>query len=126
MADLPRRALEVQVVSQEGNLVRMQAAGRLVHGTLAESPDPIGTLLGKDTFSRTVLLSLAQVTFIDSSGIGWLLGCRRRFREGGGKFVIHSVPPVVLDIMRVMKLEHVLRLAEDEDAALAMVQGGSG
>jgi anti-anti-sigma regulatory factor len=53
--------------------------------------------------------------------MGWLLLCNKRFREADGRLVIHSVPPVVLDVMKVMRLDRVLKLAEDEVAALAML-----
>ena len=114
--------MEVTLVAQEGGVARLRAAGEITHTTLAESPEPIGKLLGNDGFAQTVLLSLAEVSFMDSSGVGWLLGCRRRFREGGGQFVLHSIPPNLLEILRVMRLEQVLRLAPDENAALALVQ----
>jgi anti-anti-sigma factor len=115
--------MEMKLTSKEGGVSRLQAAGRIVHSTLAPSPDPIGDILGSDGFAGPVLLSLAGVSFVDSSGIGWLLGCRKRFREAGGRLVIHSVPAQVLDIIKVMRLGHVLQLAEDESTALALVQG---
>jgi anti-anti-sigma factor len=118
--------LEIKLITHEGTVVRLEAAGRLVHSTLAPCPDPIGRLLGGDAFTRTVLLSLEGVDFMDSSGIGWLLACRKRFREAGGSLVVHSVPTAVLDVIKVMRLGHVLRLADDESAALAMVQGETG
>ena len=118
--------LEIKLITHEGTVVRLEAAGRLVHSTLAPCPDPIGRLLGGDAFTRTVLLSLEGVDFMDSSGIGWLLACRKRFREAGGSLVVHSVPAAVLDMIKVMRLGHVLRLADDESAALAMVQGETG
>jgi len=123
MADPERRDMELKLVSQERGVVRLQAGGRIVHSTLAPSPDPIGDVLGSDGFGQTVLLSLSRVSFVDSSGIGWLLGCRKRFREAGGRLVVHSVPAQVLDIIKVMRLGHVLQLADDEPAALAMVRG---
>ena len=126
MAGLDKDDLEIKLISHAGTVVHLEASGRLVHSTLAPCPDPIGRLLGADAFTRTVLLSLEGVEFMDSSGIGWLLACRKRFREAGGKLVVHSVPAAVLDVIKVMRLGHVLRLADDEPAALAMVQGETG
>jgi anti-anti-sigma factor len=123
MADPDRRDMEVKLVSRDGGVIHLLAAGRIVHATLAPSPDPIGDLLGREGFAAQVLLSLEGVSFVDSSGIGWLLGCRKRFREAGGRLVIHSVPIQVLDIIKVMRLGHVLQLADNEATALAMIQG---
>jgi stage II sporulation protein AA (anti-sigma F factor antagonist) len=126
MADPEKQDLEIKLVSREGTVVRLEAVGRLVHSTLAPCPDLIDKLLGSDAFAQTVLLSLEGVDFMDSSGIGWLLASRKQFREAGGSLVIHSVPAQVLDVIRVMRLGHVLGLAEDESAAMAMVQGVAG
>jgi anti-anti-sigma factor len=126
MAEPEKQDLQIKLITHEGVVVRLEATGRLVHSTLAPCPDPIGKLLGGEAFTHTVLLSLVGVDFMDSSGIGWLLACRKRFREAGGSLVVHSVPAAVLDVIRVMRLGHVLRLADDESAAMALVQGERG
>lgn len=105
-----------------GGIVRLLARGHFVQSTLPSS-DPVGDVLGPTGYGQKVLLSLAEVKFFDSTGLGWLLKCNKRFREAGGVLVVHSIPPVVLDMMRVMGLSQVLRLADDEQSALAMIQG---
>jgi anti-sigma B factor antagonist len=113
--------MQLNIVSNDGGVVRVQAGGQITQGALAANPEPLGVLLGEGGYGRRVALSLADATFLDSSGMGWLLLCNKRFREADGRLVIHSVPPVVLDVMKVMRLDRVLKLAEDEVAALAML-----
>lgn len=115
--------MELSIQSTDGNVVRVQVAGQIVQNALASS-EPLGKLLNNG-FGRKVLLSLAEATFIDSSGLGWLLGCNKRFRECAGLLVVHSVPPMVLDVMKVMQLDRVLKIAEDDTSALALAQGGN-
>ncbi len=114
--------MEILILSNDGEIVRLLIRGQVVQATLS-SPEPLSEALGGNGYCRRVVLSLAETTFIDSSGIGWLLGCNKRFREGGGKLVIHSVPPIVLDMLRVMRLHEVLKVADDESGALAMIRG---
>jgi anti-sigma B factor antagonist len=113
--------MQLNIVSNDGGVVRVQAAGQITQGALAANPEPMGTLLGEGGYGRRVALGLAETTFLDSSGMGWLLLCNKRFREADGRLVIHSVPPVVLDVIKVMRLDLVLKIAEDEAAALAML-----
>jgi anti-sigma B factor antagonist len=113
--------MQLSIVSNDGGVVRVRASGQITQGALAANPEPMGPLLGEGGYGRRVALSLADATFLDSSGMGWLLLCNKRFREADGRLVIHSVPPVVLDVIKVMRLDQVLKIAEDEVAALAML-----
>ena len=106
----------------QGDVVRLLAKGQIVQCALSLS-DLMEEVLGPSGFGGPVLLSLADATYLDSSGVGWLLKCNKRFRDAGGSLVIHSIPPVVLDIMNVMRLSQVLKLCEDEESALATIQG---
>jgi len=116
--------MKLSTVSDDGHVLRLQAAGRITHDVLSPSGDELGNLLGAGGYARRVVLSLADVDFIDTSGVSWLLARHKRFREAGGKLVIHSVMPMVLGVLKVLHLHAVLHLADNETAALALVQGG--
>lgn len=116
------KEMEIAMLPGHGDVVSMIARGPIVQRTLMLS-NPMGEMPGVSGYDRKVILSLAEVTLFDSTALGWLLKCNKRFREGGGSLVIHSIPPVVLDMMKIMGLPQVLRLAEDEQAALAMIEG---
>lgn len=114
-----KRPMHLKIISRDGDIVRVEASGQIVQGALADRPDPLADLLGAGAYTQRVLLSLAEATFIDSTGLGWLLRCNKDFREASGRLVIHSVPPIILDVIKVMRLEEVLTLAEDEASARA-------
>jgi anti-anti-sigma factor len=113
--------MRLNIVSNDGGVVRVQAAGQITQGSLAANPEPLAGLLGEGGYGRRVALGLAEATFLDSSGMGWLLLCNKRFREAAGRLVIHSVPPLVMDVIKVMRLDQVLKIADDETAALALL-----
>lgn len=114
--------MEITKLTGLGEVVRLLAKGQIVQRTLSSS-DLLGEVLGPAGYDGKVLLSLAEVSFVDSTGLGWLLKCNKTFREAGGILVIHSIPPVVLDIISVMRLSQVLKLSDDEESALASIQG---
>ena len=109
--------MQLNIVSSDGAVSRLQVTGQITQGALASQPEPIGELLGEGAYARRVTLDLSEATFIDSTGLGWLLQCNKHFREAGGMLVIHSVPPVILDVVKVMRLDQVLKIVEDEAAA---------
>lgn len=115
--------MELNVLSTEGDLVRMELRGNVVQTTL-RSPEPMGQLLGDGGYAKRVILGMADTSFVDSSGIGWLLSCNKRFRQSAGTLVIHSVPPIVLDMMKIMRLDQVFKIADDERAAQCQATGG--
>jgi len=117
---------QLAILSSQDDVVRMQLSGQVVQAILPELSRQMETLLGPEAHRGKVLLDMAQTTFIDSSALGWLLGCSKRFRESTGRLVLHSVAPVVLDVLRVMRLDRVLQIAEDERAALALAQAPQG
>src|SRR5215469_15868804 len=87
---------------------------------LRAGEDPLEQVLGKDCYGRKVVLSLQKSSFIDSAGIGWLVMCHKRFREAGGCLVLHSIPPMVDHVFRLLGLVDVLNMACDESHAEAL------
>jgi anti-anti-sigma factor len=67
--------------------------------------------------SNSIILSLERTTFIDSSGIGWLIDSQRKSKAAGGKLVLYSAPPRVRDVFDLLKMRVVLNLKDDEAAA---------
>ncbi len=116
--------IELNSQGEQGEVVRLLAKGQIVQRTLSSS-DLLGETLSPAGYDRRVLLSLAEVTFVDSTGLGWLLKCNKQFRDAGGTLMLHSIPPVVLDVINVMRLSQVLKLFDDEESALASIQGAN-
>jgi len=117
--------MDVKLVSDDGQLLRLAVEGRVVQSDSTPGLEPIGKLLGQQGYARRVVLSLADTEYIDSSGLSWLLVCHKRFCQAGGRLVIHSVPPGVMETIRMMRLDRVLYLADDEQAAAKLAQGDS-
>jgi anti-anti-sigma factor len=112
--------MKLTVLSSADGITRVQSAGEITLADFEGQGDPLAGLLGCDWHHGTVMLSLADSAFIDSAGVGWLVRCHQQCLEGGGRFVVHSIPPMVNHVFRLMQLGTVLHLADDEAAALRL------
>lgn len=95
-------------------LIRIRCEGPL---SRREPDDPLHRLLGPHCYSHKVLLNLEGCQMADTSGISWLLSSDRQFRKSGGRLVLYSVPPIVIDVLHFVRLEALLHLASTEQVA---------
>ena len=80
-------------------------------------------LLGPKWAAARVLLNMDDVPYLDSSAIGWLIGMQKQFRAAGGMLVLHSVQTPVRNVLSLLKIERVVPIAADADAARALAAG---
>lgn len=63
---------------------------------------------------RTVILNLQDVRFVDSSGLGVILGRYKKLLPLGGKLKITNVPPHIYKIMELSGLPKIISFYLDE------------
>lgn len=73
-------------------------------------------LAGLPPGSRLVL-DLEAVTFVDSAGLGALIGAIRRARENGGDAVVCRPRPSVNRVLQLVGLPRIVYVARDLDEA---------
>jgi anti-anti-sigma factor len=117
--------MKFSIKSQINGLKMVEVFGDLCQKRLAAEGDPLEDLLGPDCYGQKVLLDLHGLDSIDSSGVGWLLGCQRKFRAAGGVLVLHSLAPFARDVMKILNMHLVFRMADDEAGAIRMAQEDS-
>ena len=66
-----------------------------------------------------------QVTYLDSSAIGWLITSQKAFRAAGGYIVLHSLQPRVKQVLAMLRFERVVPLADNAEAAREMIAAGA-
>ncbi len=74
-----------------------------------------------DTGSTHVAVNLASVTELDSSGIGALVRAFTVFKRAGGKCTFFAANKRVMMLLKMVRLDTILDLAEDEATALARI-----
>jgi anti-anti-sigma regulatory factor len=109
--------MQFHLVSDDQQIVRINVEGDLT----PERPEdaPLGSTLGEGIYHRKVALNLADSPFANSPGMGWLLINHDRFSKAGGKCVAHSLPPGVMQAIKLLRLDKKLLLADNEAAAVA-------
>ena len=105
---------------EQDTLLRLQGVGELSWLHLSDTGDPLENLLGPQCYGRKVLLNLEQVQTIDTGGVCWLLRVDKRFRGAAGKLVLYRMPPLIRDVLEVLRLTPLLCIADDEPAASAL------
>jgi len=74
-----------------------------------------------DAGTTHVAVNLAGVTELDSSGIGALVRSFTTLKRAGGKCTFYAPSKRVLMLIKMVRLDTILDLAEDEAAALTRV-----
>lgn len=82
---MSQQKIDIEVASQEGYKV-IRPTGDLDVYTVGSLRDAIGAMIEED--STKVVVDLDGVPFMDSSGLGALMGGVRRLRESGGDLAI--------------------------------------
>jgi anti-anti-sigma factor len=117
------QAMKLTLIATEHDVTRIQNEGDITQMDFRAGTDLMANLLGPDGYSRKVLLNLEKTPYIDSAGVGWMVMCHKHFKEAGGRLVIHSVPPMVNQILRLLRMPDILYMAGDEAAAKALALG---
>lgn len=74
-----------------------------------------------DSGTTHVAVNLAGVTELDSSGIGALVRSFTTFKRAGGKCTYYAPSKRVMMLIKMVRLDTILDLVEDEAAALARI-----
>ena len=69
--------------------------------------------------ARNIAVNLAGVTMLDSSGIGALVRSFTSVSRGGGKFVLFAPTKMIRQTLKMVRLDSILSIYDDEAAALA-------
>lgn len=65
-----------------------------------------------------VLIDLSGVPFLDSAGLGALIGGVRRAREGGGDVAVYGARPAVARLLHTTGFDRVATVSDTESDAL--------
>ncbi|MCA0985862.1 anti-sigma F factor antagonist [Guptibacillus algicola] len=97
-------------------LIRLE--GELDHHTAEELRERVDQLLEERKIEH-IVLSLEGLSFMDSSGLGVILGRYNKVKSFGGEMVVCSISPAVKRLFEMSGLFKIVRLEDDEQHALA-------
>jgi anti-sigma B factor antagonist len=96
-----------------GHVTILDIHGRIVLGDeIGQLRDAVRALVGGG--KKKIILNLADVDYIDSSGVGELVGCFTTVRNAGGELKLLNLTQKVHDVLYVTKLYTVFDIKDDE------------
>ncbi|MFN7921807.1 MAG: STAS domain-containing protein [Bryobacteraceae bacterium] len=103
---------------QVGDVTVVDASGRITLGEgSSDLRDQIAKLVAAG--NKKVLLNMADISYIDSSGIGELVSGYTTVTNQGGKLKLLSLTKRVQDLLQITKLYTVFEVFDDEAKAVA-------
>jgi stage II sporulation protein AA (anti-sigma F factor antagonist) len=103
-------------VKRQVLLVRL--SGELDHHTADELRTKIIDILESEHIHH-IVLNLQDLSFMDSSGLGVILGRYKQIKNSGGEMVVCSISPSVQRLFEMSGLFKIIRLEQTEQNALA-------
>lgn len=102
---------------EENDVTTVEISGKL---TLGEATNTLRTTireLVEDGFRR-ILLNMAEVPYIDSSGVGELIGAYTNVTNAGGEMKLLNLARHTHDLLKITKLYTIFETFEDEATAI--------
>ncbi|WP_211879726.1 STAS domain-containing protein [Pseudarthrobacter albicanus] len=93
----------------------IRAAGRLNMVSAPKLRDFVADVVASG--SSRIVLNLADTAFMDSSGLGALIGCLKAARQAGGDLRIAAVQPQVKMVLELTSMDRVLTSYASADEA---------
>jgi anti-sigma B factor antagonist len=102
---------------QAGSVTIVDISGRIILGQeTASLRGLVSDLLSKG--HNKILFNLADVDYIDSSGVGYIVGAFSSVRNHNGELKVLNPTRNVQDVLQKTKLNRILEIKDDEAAAL--------
>ncbi len=105
--------MPVKIISTQQRVTAF-LEGEIDHHTAAALRMEIDDAIQRNK-PKTLKLDFADVTFMDSSGIGLVMGRFRTLQPFGGKLVVSNLSPQVYKIMQLAGLEKIAKISKRED-----------
>jgi anti-sigma B factor antagonist len=100
-----------------GSVTILDLAGRItIDEDAARLKDKIDSLLLRQQTS--VILNLAEVSYIDSGGLGQLAASYAALMKAGGELKLLNVTKRTYDLLSITRLATIFQIFDTEDAAL--------
>ena len=109
----------------QGAVVLIDVSGKLIAGDdSGQLKDKINSLIFQGR--RQIVLNLAGVSYIDSTGLGELAAAHATVARKGGQIVLVSLTARVQDLLAICRLLTVFDVFDTEAEALATLQPLTG
>ncbi len=106
--------IDLEVVSQ---VLIVRLSGELDHHTAEKLKQQMEDKILKGHV-QNIVLSLENLHFMDSSGLGVILGRYKQITSRGGEMVVCSINPLIYRLFELSGLFKIIKIRENEGEAL--------
>lgn len=111
-------------VREDGSVAILKLSGRLDLNSGTVLKEQVKKLFAKNTTS--VHLNMAEVEFINSSGLGALVSIMKEARTRRGRLTLSNLATYVQEIFEITQLSHIFEIFPGEREALQSFQSAVG
>ncbi len=108
--------IKVNVRETDGDCNIVELAGEIDVYTSPKVKDALGELIDRGVYN--LVIDLEKVRYIDSTGLGVLIGGLKRVREHGGTVNLVCTNPQIKKIFDITGLVKIFGIYDSEDAAM--------
>ncbi len=103
---------------EQGHVIVFDVSGRIMGGPDADTfHELVKKTIGED--KKHILVNLAKVNWINSTGLGILIAAYTSIRDAGGEFKLANLSDRIESILMITKLSGIIESYDNEDEALA-------
>lgn len=110
--------MEVKLLGERRALL-VRLCGELDHHTAAGIKEEADRML-RSTNAVNIIFDFTELSFMDSSGIGMLMGRYKKVRTLGGKVVAFGINAQVLRVMEMSGIDKIIKLTPSYERAIRL------
>lgn len=117
---MQRRYAEVSLTIEldtKENVLCVRLAGELDHHTADMLREKVTEIIERGQINH-IILNLEKLTFMDSSGLGVILGRYKQVKLNNGEMVVCAISPPVKRLFEMSGLFKIINLETSEETAL--------
>ena len=102
----------------DNSVTILEITGSVVLGKSAdELSKELSSLLGDDMV-ESVILNMENINYIDSTGLGEVVGHLTRYKENGKRLRLVKPNETVVKLMELTRLDQIVKIYQSEEEAL--------
>ncbi|MBR5528413.1 MAG: anti-sigma factor antagonist [Clostridia bacterium] len=100
-------------VWNENDKLYIKLCGEVDHHAVKDARNEVDTLIIKNR-PKTLIMDLSAIDFMDSSGLGFVLGRLRKMNDVSGKVVVLNPARRAEDMLRMAGADKLLKIARSD------------
>ncbi len=105
--------MEMTSINKDGKMI-CSLAGEIDHHSIASLRNSIDRLIDTNR-PKVLILDLSQIAFMDSSGLGLVLGRYRKMKESGGELFLCNTSERTMKILKMAGVDKIVKSLDGKD-----------